>query len=62
MLCFYTNLVFGSFIGIIVLIMMKSTMFMSQEIYDFSEMIDEQFEIIEKPVSGFFNFLISLFN
>ncbi len=41
---------------------MKIIVNMSQEIYDFSEMIDEQFEIIEKPVTGFFNFIIGLFN
>lgn len=34
---------------------------MSREIFEFSALIDDEFDVVEKPVKGFFAFLISLF-
>ncbi len=39
----------------------KTTISMSREIAEFSEMIDDQFEVFEKPVLGFLSFLWNFF-
>ena len=34
---------------------------MSREIYEFSNLIDEQFDRLEEPVAGFWKSVLSLF-